>query len=113
MTQALVVWPPKISGSSAGTITNAASSPIPIERGREKKGRSRIRLTMPIATSRIARPPAIAARLASSDHSSCTAPSSSARKTSASSGTARLKTSVDALKSSSKSGRPAWWKRSR
>ena len=50
---------------------------------------------------------ATAARLASGDQSSWIAPSISPRKTSASSGAARLKTLVEAEKSSSKSGRPA------
>ncbi len=62
VTQALVVWPPKISGSSAGTRTNAASSVLPTRRGREKNGRPPTRLAIPIPPSRIASPPASAAR---------------------------------------------------
>ena len=107
MVAALPTWPPKISGRSAGRITKAASSVLPIRCGIARAGRPWIMFTAAIAAHTNATAPAIASRFCHHVQSSFPAPSSSPTKTSPSSGAARVKTSVDAEKPSTNIGNPA------
>ena len=107
VTTALCAWPPKISGSRAGTITNAASSVLPIRLGIARAGRPRATLVATKAARITASAPAIASRFCHHVQSSWPAPSSSAAKTTPSSGAARLKTSVEAENPSTNIGSPA------
>ena len=97
VTSALVIWPPNTSGSTAGTITNPASSTVPTSSGTASGGRPRRRLSSANAPSTMASPPAAAPRLAHTDQSRSMAPSTSPMNTSASNGTARVNTSPVAV----------------
>ena len=78
--------PPKTSGTSAGRITNSASSTRPTLWGSSVKRRPRRTLARPKPATRKASPPSPAARLDHSDQSRSIAPSSSPTNTNASSG---------------------------
>ncbi len=73
--------------------TKPASSAGPTRLGSDSARRPRRRLAIAMLPSRVARPPASDSMFAHSGQSSFTAPSSWTPKTSASSGTARVKMS--------------------
>ena len=63
VTSALVIWPPNTSGSTAGTITNPASSTGPTSSGTASGGRPRRRLIAANAHRTMASPPAAGAQI--------------------------------------------------
>jgi len=104
-------WPPKISGNSAGRITNPASSVLPIRSGIARIGRPWATLRTAIPASRMTRPPITASTFRHHVQSRSPAPSISPMNTRPSRGAARLKTSVAAEKSSTNIGSPVRRKR--
>ena len=105
---ALPSWPPKISGRSAGRITNAASSVLPSRLGIARAGRPWATLSSGDRAEQEGRRRRRArAAFCHQVQSSWPAPRSSATKTSPSNGAARLKTSVEAENPSTNIGNPA------